>query len=63
VDVDHRLYDLAHAAENDAPGVDLDAFKRRFESLGPDPDESEYRRSLADAVREYAVDSGQQAAD
>jgi len=60
---DHRLYDLAHAAANDAPGVDLDAFKRRFESLGPDPDESEYRRSLADAVREYAVDSGQQAAD
>jgi hypothetical protein len=64
VDSDHRLYDLAHAAANDAPDVSLAEFKDRFESLGPDPDESEYRRSLVEATREYAVGaSGEQAAD
>ena len=63
VDDDHRLYDLAHAAADDARTVDLAAFKRRFESLGPDPDESEYRRSLVDATREYAVEAENRAAD
>src|SRR6056297_645951 len=63
VDSDHRLYDLAHAAANDAPEVSLSAFKHRFESLGPDPDESEYRRSLVEATREYAVGGGEKAAD
>ena len=63
VDSDHRLYDLAHAAANDAPEVSLSGFKHRFKSLGPDPDESEYRRALVDATREYAVGGGEQAAD
>ncbi|WP_132056934.1 DUF5781 family protein [Halorussus amylolyticus] len=63
VDSDHRLYDLAHAAANDAPEVDVDAFKDRFVSLGPDPDESEYRRDLVDATQEYAVGRGNRAAD
>ena len=64
VAADHRLYDLAHAAANDAREVSLAAFKRRFASLGPDPDESEYRRALVEATREYAVGGGrEQAAD
>jgi hypothetical protein len=58
VDGDHRLYDLAHAAADDAPGIDLDAFKRRFRSLGADPSPSDYRRALVDATRAYVVDSG-----
>jgi hypothetical protein len=61
---DHRIYDLAHAAGNDAPGVDLNAFRERFRSLGEDPSESDYRKALVDVTRAYAVDSGsQQAAD
>jgi hypothetical protein len=64
VDSDHRLYDIAHAAANDAPEVSLTEFKNRFESLGPDPDESEYRRSLVEATREYAIGGSRgQAAD
>jgi len=50
---DHRLYDLAHAAGEDAPAVDVEAFRRRFVDLGADPDESECRRGLVDAIREY----------
>ncbi|WP_158058136.1 DUF5781 family protein [Halorussus halophilus] len=63
---DHRLYDLAHAAANDAPSIDFAGFKHRFASLGPDPGESEYRKTLVDATREYALGSGtagEQAAD
>jgi hypothetical protein len=59
---DHRLYDLAHAAAADAPGVSLSTFKRHFRSLGEDPDESEYRKALVDVTREYAG-GGSQAAD
>ncbi|MFA1609435.1 DUF5781 family protein [Halobellus rubicundus] len=55
VDRDHRLYDLAHAAADDAPGINLQAFKRRFRSLGEDPSDSEYRKALVDATRAYAV--------
>ncbi|MFC6873535.1 DUF5781 family protein [Halobellus marinus] len=55
VDPDHRLYDLAHAAADDAPTVDLDAFKRRFRSLGENPSERDYRKALVDATREYVV--------
>jgi hypothetical protein len=50
---DHRIYDLAHAAAEDAPNIDLPGFKRRFRSLSHDPGESEYRRTLVDSVREY----------
>ena len=57
LDPDHRLYDLAHAAGNDAPGVDLAGFKRRFLTLGEDPDESGYRKTLVGAVREYVIDA------
>ncbi|MFC7166785.1 DUF5781 family protein [Halospeciosus flavus] len=56
VDADHRIYDLAHAAAEDAPNVDFDFFKRSFKSLARDPDESDYRRALVDLVRGY-VDS------
>jgi hypothetical protein len=52
---DHRLYDLADVAAGDAPGVDLSSFRRRFRELVDDPDASEYRRQLVDAVREYVV--------
>jgi hypothetical protein len=55
VDRGHRLYDLAHAAADDAPGIDLDAFKRRFRSLGDDPSASDYRKALVDATRAYVV--------
>jgi hypothetical protein len=55
VDPSHRLYDLAHAAEADAPTVDLAAFKKRFKSLGSDPSESEYRKTLVDVTRAYAT--------
>ncbi len=51
----HRIYDLARVADGDAPGVDVDAFKRRFSSLGPDPSESDYRKALVSATRAYAV--------
>ena len=61
VDQDHRLYDLAHAAAQDAPDVGLDTFRRRFRSLVADPDESEYRKALVDVTREYAGESGRAA--
>ncbi len=60
---DHRLYDLAHAAADDAPGIDLDGFKRQFRSLAADTDESEYRKALVDVTRTYAGDGGRLAAD
>ncbi|KYH27826.1 hypothetical protein HAPAU_04980 [Halalkalicoccus paucihalophilus] len=60
---DHRLYDLAHAAVRDAPGVGFEAFKRRFRDLRNDPDESEYRKALVDATRTYATATDAQAAD
>lgn len=55
---DHRLYDLAHAAADDAPHVELAAFKRRFRNLVTDPNESQYRKSLVEATREYAIRTG-----
>jgi hypothetical protein len=58
---DHRLYDLAHAAADDAPGVRLDRFKRRFASLAADPSASDYRKALVDLTREYATNTGQAA--
>ncbi|WP_181690934.1 DUF5781 family protein [Natronomonas sp. LN261] len=54
----HRLYDLADAAASDAPGVSVPRFKRHFQSLGEDPDESEYRKALVDVTREYALPDG-----
>jgi hypothetical protein len=64
VDDDHPLYDLAHAAAQDAPHVALDEFKRQFRSLAHDPDESEYRKALVDVTQAYATASnGNQAAD
>jgi hypothetical protein len=55
VDDGHRLYDLAHAAASDAPGVSLAAFKRRFAALGDDPSESEFRKTLVETARAYAA--------
>jgi hypothetical protein len=62
IESDHRLYDLADAAASDAPDISLSRFKHAFRSLGPDPDESEYRKALVDVTRAYAL-SNQQAAD
>ncbi len=59
---DHRIYDLAHAAAADAPGIDFEQFREHFRTLAHDPDESEYRKALVDATRAYAG-SGGQAAD
>jgi hypothetical protein len=58
VDDSHRLYDLAHAAADDAPNVGLDRFRRRFRSLVDDPTESDYRKELVDVTRQYAVGTG-----
>jgi hypothetical protein len=58
VESDHRLYDLAHAAAADAPEVDFQRFKGWFRSLSADPNESEFRKTLVDATREYAGEAG-----
>jgi hypothetical protein len=50
---DHRIYDLAHAAAEDAPEIDVEAFRERFGALADDPDESDCRRGLVDAIRTY----------
>jgi len=64
LDSDHRLYDLAHAADDDAPDVDVDGFKRQFRSLARDPSTSDYRKALVDVTREYAIGgTGGRAAD
>jgi hypothetical protein len=60
LDRDHRLYDLAHAAAADAPGVEFEEFCTLFRTLSPDPDESEFRKALVEATRTYA--GGQQPA-
>jgi hypothetical protein len=62
VSEDHRLYDLARAAAQDAPEVAFEAFKRRFKGLVDDPDESEYRKALVETTRSYVVPA-EQAAD
>ncbi|WP_123532870.1 DUF5781 family protein [Halosimplex salinum] len=62
VAADHRMYDLAHAAAQDAPEVDVSAFTRRFRTLARNPDDSEYRKALVDVTRAYAT-GGEQAAD
>ncbi len=54
IDSSHRLYDLAHAARNDAPDIRFEAFTDRFRSLAPHPSETEYRRELVGTIRSYA---------
>ncbi|MFB6117031.1 DUF5781 family protein [Halosegnis sp.] len=66
IDDDHRLYDLARVAGQDAPSVSVETFKRAFRSLAADPDESEFRQALVDVTREYVLGSdagGRRAAD
>jgi len=63
VDDGHQMYDLAHAAAEDAADIDLAEFKRHFASLSPDTDESEFRKALVDVTRAYATTGGEQAAD
>jgi len=63
VDGGHPLYDLAHAAAQDAEGVDLTEFKRYFAGLSRDTDESEFRKALVDVTRAYATADPGQAAD
>ncbi|MFB6104193.1 MAG: DUF5781 family protein [Halobacteriaceae archaeon] len=60
---DHRILDLAHAAAEDAPSVDVDWFIEEFSSLAADPDESTYRRALAALLTEYAETTEPPAAD
>jgi hypothetical protein len=61
IDPEHRLYDLARAAAADAPTVGMETFKRLFRTLADDPTESDFRRDLVTATREYALDTGQAA--
>jgi hypothetical protein len=65
LDPSHRLYDLAAAAGDDAPAVDVSAFRRRFRGLAADPSESEHRKALVDLTRAYAdvETAGRPAAD
>ena len=60
VEKGHRIYDLAHAAADDAPEVDVERFVDAFGSLVDDPSESEYRKALVDVTRTY-VGEGVQA--
>ncbi|CAJ53486.1 DUF5781 family protein [Haloquadratum walsbyi] len=55
ISADHRLYDLAHAAADDAPTIDMKAFTQHFRSLEANPTTSEYRSELVDATRAYAL--------
>ncbi|WP_251342345.1 DUF5781 family protein [Haloplanus halophilus] len=61
IDPEHRLYDLARAAAADAPTVGMETFKRLFRSLADDPSESDFRRDLVTATREYALGGGRAA--
>lgn len=61
IDSGHRLYDLAYAAEKDSPRVHLDKFKEQFRTLARDPDHREYRKSLVEVTREYAMSTAQSA--
>lgn len=57
VDADHHLYDFGRIADDDAPAIDVSAFKNRFRALGRNPSESTYRKALVDATRAYAASS------
>ena len=35
----------------------MSTFRRRFRSLGADPDASEYRKTLVDLTREYVLEN------
>ncbi len=54
LDADHRLYDLAAVAAEDAPHVPVDRFKHRFKSLAANPTATEYRQELVGSIRSYA---------
>lgn len=55
---DHRIGDLAHAAERDAPAIDLESFRRRFRSLQGDPTEEECLRTFVDTIGTYFASRG-----
>lgn len=61
IEQDHRLYDLAYAAEKDAPRVQVERFKEQFRTLARDPDQGEYRKSLVEVTRDYATSTAQSA--
>jgi hypothetical protein len=52
---EHRLYDLAHAADDDAETVSMTTYQEHFRSLSPDTDERTYRERLVEATRDYAA--------
>ena len=56
----HRLEALAHAAGDDAPRIDIDAFADRFARLRADPSTREYRRALVETMQTYLWPSPQQ---
>ena len=59
IEDDHRLYDLAHAAADDAPEVEIEQFIDAFGSLDDDPSKSEYRKALVDVTQAYVGDGVQ----
>ena len=59
----HPIYDFAAIASTDAPTISLDTFKRRFRDLDDWCDRSEYRRTLVDAVDDFASARPAPAAD
>jgi len=62
LDRDHRIYELASVAARDAPDVGFENFKHHFRALDPDPDASDYRKSMVEITREYVL-GGEQAAN
>lgn len=50
---DHRLEDLADVAARDAPGVDLEWFRRHFRSLDSDPSERGCLRTFVETMGVY----------
>jgi len=60
VNADHRIEELAHAAQRDAPHIDLERFRTTFQTLEADPTERECMRTFVDVIGRYfdAVGAG-----
>ncbi|MFB6113746.1 MAG: DUF5781 family protein [Halodesulfurarchaeum sp.] len=53
VERNHRLYELAHAAQADAPRVDVSRFRREFRDLNGVPNDTSCLRTLVDLFEAY----------
>ena len=53
VSTEHRLAELAHAAQTDAPNIDIEVFERYFAGLQPGPSETDCLRTLIDLFEAY----------